>query len=159
VGSPQTRESLITVFRSSFDPRAAKISADDWSKADAIGYFSLLVPSVSSREYKRFKKLYELVYKVDGSLPGPVDYAALFHERAQQKSNKELYAELREDDNSEEELREHDKQVLRDAKHRDPDPRAGAIALKLTLMAEMNPCFVADRKLWQWIEDAVGHVE
>lgn len=30
-----------------------------------------------------------------------------------------------------------------------------AVARKLTLMSEMNPYFVADARLWRWIEGAL----
>ncbi|KAI1322560.1 hypothetical protein F5Y16DRAFT_413198 [Xylariaceae sp. FL0255] len=136
--------SLVAAFRSSFDAGATNIDASDWKKADAIWYFTRLVRLLSKEDYKLFKSLYDLL----------VDYASLFQAQAELEANKQLLAELREEDESEAE-----KKGLEDAEfHMTKEKKrlsALAVARKLTLMSEMNPGFVADAKLWRWIEDAL----
>ena len=151
-------ESQVVAFRSSFELRVMKISPGDWEKADGIRHFSRLVRLLSKQDYVYFKNLYETVWKFqEDGLPDPVNYGRLFHERAQQESNKKLLTELREDDDLEEEIEEKEKGTFCYAEKDGSDSLA--VARKLTLMAEMNPGFVADGRLWRWIEDAVGRPE
>jgi hypothetical protein len=37
-------------------------------------------------------------------------------------------------------------------------PEREAIARKLTMMAELSEGFVADSRLWQWIDEATAHL-
>lgn len=75
-----------------------------------------------------------------------VDYARLFHEQAQLDSNKQLLAELRQDDATDEEVKKiEDSEIELARRHNRLDNLA--VARKLTLMSEMNQGFVADAKL------------
>ncbi|KAI5859410.1 kinase-like domain-containing protein [Durotheca rogersii] len=155
--SPPSR-SQITAFRSCFNLGVPKIDPDVWKKADRMWYFSRLVRLLSKQDYNLFKTLYELVYEIeDEGAVGSVDYARLFHEQAQQEGNKQLFAKLREDDASEEEVKEREEAAFRLEKKKKSNSLA--VARKLTLMSEMNPGFVADKRLWRWIGDALGQVD
>lgn len=63
-----------------------------------------------------------------------------------------LLAELQEEDLSIEELREKERACFSPIRTVNSD--AIAVARKLTLMSEMNPGFLADYKLWKWVEEA-----
>ncbi|KAI3316650.1 kinase-like domain-containing protein [Xylariaceae sp. AK1471] len=147
--------SLINTLRSSFNVGGIKIDSDNWKKAEAVWYFARLVRLLSRQDYKLFKSLYERVnFTEDQRVAESVDYARLFHTQAQLEANKELLAELRQDDVSEAEIKE-----LEDAEfHLTREKKrlsSLAVARKLTLMSEMNSGFVADAKLWRWIENAL----
>ncbi|KAF7560258.1 hypothetical protein G7046_g3883 [Stylonectria norvegica] len=143
-------------FRSSFDSVTSKIEPNEWNKADMMWLFSRLVRLLSKQDLDLFKALYEIVFESEnGGLLGSVDYARLFQQRAQDDSNKRLSAELREDDPSKDEARKHEEAAFCYAEERKWDSLA--IARKVTLMSEMNAGFVADKRLWRWIEDALKH--
>lgn len=87
------------------------------------------------------KALYESIHGTES-----VDYARLFHEQAQLDSNKQLLAELRQDDATDEEVKKiEDSEIELARRHNRLDNLA--VARKLTLMSEMNQGFVADAKL------------
>ncbi|VTT59234.1 unnamed protein product [Fusarium fujikuroi] len=92
-------------------------------------------------------------------LSGPLGYVGrgkeilmLFHERASQNENVKLLAELQEDDLAAEELRERQRACLPPKRTANTD--SIAVARKLTLMSELNPTFLADHRLWKWVEEA-----
>jgi hypothetical protein len=76
----------------------------------------------------------------------------LFHERAKSDENQKLLSKLQQEDLTLEELQEEERACFPPSRTVNSD--AVAVARKLTLMSEMNPGFLADRRLWQWIEDA-----
>lgn len=142
-------------FRLGFNLERVKVDPDDWRKSEMIWYFSRLVRLLSKQDYDLFKGCYEIVYQVDDDddSPGSINHARLFHERAQQSDNKLLLTELHEDDLSEKEMKEQEEGAFSFAEERKLDNLA--IARKLTLISEMNPGFLADQRLWRWIEDAL----
>lgn len=142
---------LIASFQSGFSQGHQVVERDMWNKAEMMWYFSRLVRLLSGQDLLLFQKLYELVYKskVD-AFSNLIDYGRLFHKRAMLPSNKQLLSKLREDDLSDAEIKEREK----DAFSRTTSDRL-AVARKLTLMSEMNPGFVGDRRLWQWLENAL----
>lgn len=146
--SPPT-ESLVAAFRTGFSQGGQKFESEQWEKAERMLRFSRLVRLISAQDYTLFKVLYELVY--DKGLENE-NIPRLFHEQSMQEYGKELLAELREDELAEEEEvkgREDDKAV------HTKESEGLAVARKLTLVSEMNPNFVADKTLWQWIENAL----
>ena len=72
---------------------------------------------------------------------------------AQRAENRLLLDELREEDRSADYVREQDQASFGSAEAANNDRIA--VARKLTVMSEMNKRFVADRRLWQWIEEAL----
>ncbi|KAF4462691.1 kinase-like domain [Fusarium albosuccineum] len=153
--SPPSR-AQIDAFGSGFTAEeATKIAPDDWKKGEMMWYFSRLVRLLSKQDYDLFRVLYELAYDVKDS--GSVDYPRLFHDRAQQEDNKQLFSELQEDDLAEDEIKKKEEAVFFRAEQKKLDSLA--VARKLTLMSEMNTSFVADSRLWRWIEDALRPTE
>jgi hypothetical protein len=116
-------------------------------------YFSRLVRLPSKNDYKHFKRLFELVYETSAEEAGrSKGILWLFHERANWDENRKLLTELQEEDITVEELQEKERACFPLSRTVNSD--AIAVARKLTLMSEMNPGFLADHRLWQWIEEA-----
>ncbi|KAF4998054.1 hypothetical protein FDECE_11906 [Fusarium decemcellulare] len=150
--SPPSKAQINT-FRSSFITEGAtNIDPDDWKKGEMMWYFSRLVRLLSKQDYNLFKSLYGIAYEVKHS--NSVDYPRLFHDRAQQEENKQLFSELQEDDLTEDEIKKKEEANFFLAEEKKSDSLA--VARKLSLMSEMNTGFVADKRLWRWIEDALG---
>ncbi|RBR17225.1 hypothetical protein FVER53590_05514 [Fusarium verticillioides] len=106
---------------------------------------------LSGQDLLLFQRLYDLVYKAKAEgTPDSKDYGRLFYQRAMTQANEELLSRLREDDLPDEDVKEREKEVFSS----DKSDRL-AVARKLTLMSEMNPGFVGDRRLWFWIEEAL----
>jgi hypothetical protein len=142
--------SLVASFQSGVSQESRNIERDMWDRAEMMWYFSRLVRLLSGQDLPLFQTLYELVYKSEVEiLSDSIDYGRLFHERAMLPSNKQLQSKLSEDDLSDEEVKEREKDVFSGAKS-----ERLAVARKLTLMSEMNPGLVGDRRLWRWLEDA-----
>ncbi|KFA48439.1 hypothetical protein S40293_00294 [Stachybotrys chartarum IBT 40293] len=149
---------LTAAFRTGFEQQATKAASNIscsnlWKASEKMWYFSRLTGLLSKNDYEHFRRLYELAYETnageDGSAKGIL---WLFHERANQDENKRLLAELEEDDITMEELQEKERAWFIPSRTANSD--AVAVARKLTLMSEMNPGFLADHRLWQWVEDA-----
>lgn len=65
------------------------------------------------------------------------------------EDNKQLSTKLREDDLSEEDVKQREGDYFGNGKDAETDR---AVARKLTVMSEINRGFVADARLWRWIE-------
>lgn len=142
--------SLVASFQSGFSQEPRNVEQDMWDRAEMMWYFSRLVRLLSGQDLLLFQMLYELVYKHKiETMSDPIDYGRLFHERAMLPSNKLLLSRLSEDDLPDEDVKEREKDVFSDSK----SDRL-AVARKLTLMSELNPGFVGDKRLWRWLEDA-----
>lgn len=105
---------------------------------------------LSKNDYAHFRRLFELTHQ-----PGAEekDILYLFHERAKSNENQKLLAELQEDDMTTTEIQEQERMAISSTRRASSD--ALAIARKLTLMSEMNPAFLANHVLWQWVEGAL----
>ncbi|KAI1496490.1 hypothetical protein F5X99DRAFT_424654, partial [Biscogniauxia marginata] len=129
-----------------------------WETSERIWYFSRLVRLLSRNDYEHFRRLFELVYETSAEeARSSKGILWLFHERANLDENKRLLVELQEEDITEEELQEKERACFPPSRTANSD--AIAVARKLTLMSEMNPGFLADHRLWQWVEDARKHDE
>jgi hypothetical protein len=64
-------------------------------------------------------------------------------------NNKLLLSKLGEDDLPDEEVKEREKDVFSGKSDR------RAVARRLSIMSEMNPTFVGDKRLWRWLEEAL----
>ena len=144
--SPPTA-SLVAAFRTGFTQGGQKFEPEQWEKAERMWRFSRLVRMLSTQDYTLFKVLYELVYE-----KGSENIPRLFYDQGMQEQGKELLAKLREDELLEEE--EIEEQEDNEASHTE-ESEGLAVARKLTLVSEINPNFVADKRLWQWIENAL----
>lgn len=140
--------SLVASFRSGFSQESQNVGFDMCDRAEMMWYFSRLVRLLSGQDLLLFQKLYELVNKYEEAISDPIDYGKLFHERSMLPSNKLLLSRLAEDDLPE--VKEREKDVFSGAK----SDRL-AVARKLTIMSEMNPGFIGDKRLWRWLEEAM----
>lgn len=148
-------ESLTAAFRSGFGRRATqKLSelsrSKLWQISDNMWPFSRLIRLLSRNDFEHFKRLFDLVYKPNSEEAGIL---YLLHERAKTDENKKLLAELQEDDMTAAEVQEQERRVFPSTRCANSD--TVAIARKLTLMSEMNPAFLANHVLWQWVEEAL----
>ena len=99
---------------------------------------------LSIQDYTLFRVLYETADRVK-----EVDIPQLFYQRAVLEDNKRLLATLREDDLSGEDLKKAEGDAFGVGKDVEI---CRSVARKLTVMSEINRDFVADKKLWRWIE-------
>ncbi|CZR40270.1 uncharacterized protein FPRO_05170 [Fusarium proliferatum ET1] len=142
---------LTAAFQAGFSQEPPNISRGMWERAEMIWYFSRLVRLLTGQDLPLFRRLYDLVYKTNVVNPSDSrDYGWLFYQRATTASNKQLLSRLKEDDFTDEEMKTREKDVF----YGDEVDRL-AVARKLTLMSEMNPGFIGDRRLWLWIEEAL----
>ncbi|KAK7403933.1 hypothetical protein QQX98_010303 [Neonectria punicea] len=142
------KESLAAAFRSGFCQRGQIFEPEQWGKAERMWRFARLVRMLSTQDYTHFKVLYNLVYEKESE-----DIPRLFREQSMQEHGKALMAKLCQDELEEEE--EHIEEQEDDEDGHVDESDGPAVARKLTLMSEMNPKFVADKRLWLWIEKAL----
>ncbi|KAL7901516.1 kinase-like domain-containing protein [Trichoderma sp. SZMC 28014] len=148
-------EFLTAAFRSGFGQRATQRLSEIprsklWQISDNMWPFSRLIRLVSRNDFEHFRRLFELVYKTGSENAGILH---LLHERARADENKKLLAELQADDMTAAEVQEQERMAISSTRRTNSD--AVAIARKLTLMSEMNPAFLANHVLWQWVEEAL----
>lgn len=102
---------------------------------------------LSTQDYALFKSLFDLVYNKNSD-----DIPQLFHDRSMQESGQALLAKLCQGDSEEEE----DETTQKDNNDGQTSVSVDVIiARKLTLISEMNTNFVADKRLWLWIENVL----
>ncbi|KAK1255428.1 hypothetical protein MKX08_009423 [Trichoderma sp. CBMAI-0020] len=148
-------ESLTAAFRTGFGRRATQKLSELprpklWQISDNMWPFSRLIRLLSRNDFEHFRRLFELVYKPSSEEAGVL---YLLHERAKTNGNKKLLAELQEDDMTAAEVQEQERRAISSTRLANSD--AVAIARKLTLMSEMNPGFLANHVLWQWVKEAL----
>ncbi|KAK7407825.1 hypothetical protein QQX98_009996 [Neonectria punicea] len=146
--SPPT-ESLVAAFRAGFNQGVKTVGSEQWEKAERVWRFSRLVRLLSTQDYTLFTALYELVYK-----QGSEDIPRLIREQSAQEQGRELLAKLRQDELEDEAGTETEDQEDEEVVRAEETDEL-VIARKLTVMSELNPNFVADRRLWGWIENAL----
>ncbi|KAF5019493.1 hypothetical protein F66182_8500 [Fusarium sp. NRRL 66182] len=136
------KESLVVAFRSGFCQGGQIVGSEQWRTADKMWRFVRLVRMLSTQDYMHFKTLYELVYKKDSH-----DIPRQFSDRSMQEHGRALLAKLIEDEPEEEDKNSGNTHMK--------ESEELTVARKLTLMSELNPNFVADKRLWQWIQNAL----
>ncbi|KAL1850970.1 hypothetical protein VTK73DRAFT_9588 [Phialemonium thermophilum] len=141
-------ESLTAAYREGFTQGGVKVEPEQWEKAGMVWFFTRLVRLVARQDMALFQGLYEAVHKTKLE-----DIRGLLREQSEQEFGRQVLAELREydDEAEDEDKKQREDKITRTRGVRDP-----ATARKLTLMYQMNPLFVADRRLWRWLEDALG---
>ncbi|KAF7552499.1 hypothetical protein G7046_g7388 [Stylonectria norvegica] len=139
------KETLAAAFRTGFCQGGKVVEPKQWGKAEAMWHFTRLVRMLSIQDYTHFKLLYGLVYAKKAD-----DLPRLFRERSMQEHNKALLAEL-----CQEEIEEEGGPNEEEGDAYVDESDGPAVARKLTLMSEMNPNFVADKRLWLWIRKAL----
>jgi hypothetical protein len=159
-GLPHPRDlvldlSLVSAFRSGFETGCGKagrciIEFDLWKVGQMVSHFTRLVNLDALQDYGHLEALWALVWgpgtpRDDGddtnSLP------AILATRATTRDALDLAGELAADDEPESETSRREKEYF-DAVG---DKRL-ALARKVAFAAKMNPRFVADGRLWRWID-------
>ena len=103
----------------------------------------------SLQDYHHFEDLYNMTYKVDQA----IDIAALFRQQYAFESNKKERQLLSEEDRCVADIEREEREYFSSQQH--VGTNREAVARKLTVMAELNPAMVADRRLWHWMERAL----
>ncbi|KAF5704370.1 RNase H domain-containing protein [Fusarium mundagurra] len=141
------KPSLVAAFRSRFRNGSQVLGTQQWERADKMWHFSRLVRMLSTQDYTLFKSLYDLVYQRNSD-----DIPQLFHERSMQEAGQAIFTKLCEAETEEEEGGPTQKD---DDNGQTNVSVEAVVARKLTLMSEMNTNFVADKRLWLWIENVL----
>ncbi|CAK7271447.1 hypothetical protein SEPCBS119000_004609 [Sporothrix epigloea] len=148
------KQALVAAFRSGFCQRDQSVEPEQWRTADKIWHFTRLVSMRTLQDYTHFKALYDLVYENDfDNIP------KMFYERSMEERGRALYAKFLQEEMEWEAEEEQDKEQEDDEECYVDDSENPAIAMKLNLMSEMNHNFIADKRLWQWIEKALQLAE
>lgn len=157
VSTSETRKLLASAFRARFERASCGgeliTGPSLWSRADVMQLLLHLVRMLSTRDYYDFVALYAPVNQLGEEDDWYQHIPALFDDRSKRRENRVLLARLREDDMPRDCVEQHER-----AAFGSPEPASTAklaVARKLTLMAEMNKEFIADRRLWRWVEDAM----
>jgi hypothetical protein len=143
---------LVPTFRASFthqffEGKAVKLDPEFWDSTRRAWLFTRLVTLDGLQDYRYFTELYALVYKPEGEINVP----RLFRGAQKEIEFVELARTLAEEDRPVSEIKRDEEDYFRFS-----NPGREAIARKLTLMAELSEGFVADRRLWRWIEEATA---
>ncbi|KFY41658.1 hypothetical protein V494_02856 [Pseudogymnoascus sp. VKM F-4513 (FW-928)] len=96
------------------------------------------------QDYRYFTELYNSIYQADGDIP------QLFKEKLKENEFVELASILAEDDLPASKTRSDEKSYFCMKGSSDE-----AVARKLTMVSELSQAFVADKRLWRWIEKAL----
>ncbi|KAK7417574.1 hypothetical protein QQZ08_011579 [Neonectria magnoliae] len=137
-GMPYPRElpdqSLVTSYRVGYEQTSAQ--KPSWEDTEKVWHFQRLLCMDSLQDYSHFQRLYSLVAKEE--LP---NIPVLFQD-ARKAASLELL-EIPSNNRAEKYF------STKSTTNRE------AVARKLTVMMQLNKSFVADRKLWQWLVDAL----
>lgn len=159
-GLPHPRDlvmdsSLVSAFRSGFETGCGKTSRciiefDFWKTGQMVSHFMRLVNLDALQDYGHLEALCALVW--GSGTPGDGEdntnsLPAILATRATTRDALALAGELAADDEPESETRRREKEYF-DAVG---DKRL-ALARKVAFAAKMNPQFVADGRLWRWLD-------
>ncbi|KAJ8064525.1 hypothetical protein OCU04_006855 [Sclerotinia nivalis] len=146
---PQPRSdidsSLIPFFRSGFGHTT--FEEQIWISAQRSWWFSRLVSLDGLRDYHYFTELYTSIYKPKDI----IDIPRLFRSARDEEMFRGLAAELRMEDRSVGKIAKDEGDYFRCMKLSNRE----AVARKLTLVSEFNRGFVADKRLWRWLDEAL----
>ena len=142
----QSGPSLVAAFEDGFEGKGGHVDPQLWEDAEKLWHFQRLVFIDSLQNYPHFEELYNLVYKADQ----PIDIGALFRQQYALESNQKELVLLSEEDQCVADIEREEREYF--SHRRFLGSIREAVARKLTVMAELNPAMVADRRLWHWIE-------
>ena len=143
---------LVPTFRASFTDhflqgKDIKLNPEFWDSTRRAWLFSRLVTLDSLQDYRYFTELYVSVYKPEDD----IDVPRLFKDVQREEEFVELATTLAEDDRSADEIQRDEQEYFQYSRS-----EREAIARKLTMVAGLSEGFVADKRLWQWIEGAIA---
>lgn len=148
-----TDPSLVVAFKDGFEGKGGTIASQLWEDSEKIWHFQRLVFMDSLQDYHHFEELYNLVYAADRPTD---DIAALFRQQYAIESNQKELVHLSEEDQCAADVEREERKYF--SSYREAEVNREAVARKLTVMAQLNPAMVADRRLWHWIERIFGYV-
>ncbi|KAK3393983.1 hypothetical protein B0H63DRAFT_531933 [Podospora didyma] len=141
------KQTAIAAFRQGYQSKTGVVDGETWKRADMMWRVQKMVRMHSAGDYHHFQALCALA-----SPDGTANVLDLLHQKAQKGDNRNLLNELAEGDLDKEQLREREQSCF-GTKSDATEKRA--VARKLTIAYEMNPRFLADVKLWRWLENAL----
>jgi hypothetical protein len=141
---PSFRVSFIDNF---FQGKDIKLDSEFWDSTRRAWLFTRLVTLDGLGDYHYFTELYASVYKPQDEINVP----KLFKAIQKEEEFVELARMLAEDDRLASEIKRDEEDYFRCS-----GSGKEAIARKLTMVAELSEGFVADKKLWRWIEEATA---
>ncbi|GAB1311527.1 hypothetical protein MFIFM68171_01737 [Madurella fahalii] len=159
ISNSATEEALVAAFRAGF----GRAPCDEeptgptmWQRADMMRLFQRLVRMLSTRDYHDFVALFALLNRAEEDDEWYRRVPALFDERAEQRENRLLLAELRDDDLPQDYVEQQERATFGSSGAVNSERLA--VVRKLTLMYHINKEFIADRRLWRWIEDSMNDI-
>ena len=154
---------LVNFFRAGFEIENKKIGRrilepGYWKVSKMVPHFMRLVNMDALQDYKHLEVLYALVRSsmaskdggddMDTSLPG------ILATRTKADDALALAGDLAADDEPESEIRRQEKEYF-DA----VGAKRLALARKVAFAASMNPQFVADGRLWRWVDAVIEYYD
>jgi len=141
---PSFRAGFIDHF---FQGKHIKLESEFWDSTRRAWLFTRLVTLDGLRDYHYFTELYASMSKPEDEINVP----RLFKNIQKEEEFVELASILAEDDRPASEIKRDEEDYFRYS-----GSGKEAIARKLTMVAGLSEGFVADKKLWQWIEEATA---
>ncbi|TVY13106.1 hypothetical protein LARI1_G008763 [Lachnellula arida] len=143
---------LVPTFRASFTRhflrgKDIKLNPEFWDSTRRAWLFLRLVTLDSLQDYRYFTELYMSVHKPEDD----IDVPRLFKDVQKEEEFVELATTLVEDDRSADEIQKDEEEYFYYSRS-----EREAIARKLTIVAGLSEGFVADKRLWQWIEEVLA---
>lgn len=133
---------LVHAFRQTAAPIQGWLNdADFWAKTDKVGPWQRLM------RFTSYHDLDDLTALMGRDVDGIVD---LFQEHTKREHNQALLAALKEDEFTPEELAAEEKCRFSEDSWRARN-NVLAVTRKLSIAWELNPRFVADKRLWKWL--------
>ncbi|KAF2191286.1 hypothetical protein K469DRAFT_720275 [Zopfia rhizophila CBS 207.26] len=147
----ETEPSLISPFRAGFTDHfnwedSKMIPLASWEATRKVWLFTRLVNFDALQDYNHFTELYAIVYK-----QRVTDIPALFREQYVETAVSNMAKILAADDQTPSDIKRGE-----DAYFSNVGLQRHALSRKLTIAAALGRGFVADRKLWHWIENALA---
>lgn len=151
---------LVSAFHSGFEAEDStdsghNIKPNDWKLGQMVSHFMRLVNLDSLQDLNHLEALYTLSREPATSNSGDEKkdnngLLSMLVTRAMTEDALALAAELATDDEPESEVRRREKEYF-DA----VGVKRLTIARKLSVAAKINPLFVADRRLWAWVDGLI----
>jgi hypothetical protein len=143
---------LVSSFRAGFihhffQGKDIELDSEFWDSTRRAWLFTRLVALDGLQDYNYFTELYTSVYKPEYEINVP----KLFKGMKKEEDFVNLAKILAEDDRLTSEIKKYEEDYFRYSGEGEE-----AIARKLTIVAELSEGFVADKRLWQWIQEATA---
>ena len=146
-----TEPSLTAAFRAGFtnhlEGDESKILQPAlWETTRKVWLFTRLINLDALQDYNHFKELYALIFGEH-----TLDITTLFREQYKEAAISNMAKFLEADDQPPSVIKQNEKAYFSSV-----GPERHALSRKLALASVLNRGFVADRNLWQWIENAAS---